>query len=215
MMLTNKLSAAKVAVESAQKAVSQILATMPLSNVSNKIVSLLCEAADSIEHSINEHSSFETGLIYLSFAMTRICHAIKLLVRLEEHLAANAFNLSEVKNISGRVLCKSTIAYLKKAQTAAKTTKTFASMSKDDENPDKFEYIEIVSTLAELCLKEFTQPFKEDEKTKTMSELSDALKLTCAALKCSAAKVAFKYVSCTDNRVFDDAHKCYLSNLTK
>ena len=48
------------------------------------------------------------------FFSTRICHAIKLLVRLEELPG-------KVENISGRVLCKSTIAYLKKAQTAAKT----------------------------------------------------------------------------------------------
>ena len=72
-------------------------------------------------------------------------------------------------------------------------------MSKDDEEPDKFEYIEITSSLAELCLDGFTKPFKEDEKTQTMSELSDALKLTCAALKCSAAKIAFKYASCSDS----------------
>lgn len=192
MMLADKLGAAKEAVERAQKAVSESLTTKPISNASNKILSCLCEAADSIEHSINEHSSFETMLIYLSFAMTRICHAIKLLVRLEEILG-------EVKNISGRVLCKTTIAYIKKAQTAAKTAKTFATMSKDDEEPDKFEYIEITSSLAELCLDRFTKPFKEDEKTQTMSELSDALKLTCAALKCSAAKIAFKYASCSDS----------------
>ena len=137
-MPEEKFRAVKEAIESAQTATAEIVATVASSH-SNKILKQLSDSQCTISQSNNE-PSLESELVRLCSAMVGVCQAIKIL--------ALSPDLAQV-NVRG-VSFKSLIKYLKEAATVAKRTETFAKMSLNDEDPKQFDFI-----LDELVLESY------------------------------------------------------------
>ena len=180
-MPAEKFRTVKEAIETAQTATAEIVAKVS-SLHSNKILKYLSHAQCTISQSNNE-PSLESELVRLSIAMVGVCHAIKIL--------AVSPDLAQI-NIRG-VSFKSIIKDLKEAATEAKRAETFAKMSLNDEDPKQFDFILDASRTTEGCANEFSKILKLYNKKETTIELSNALKITCSAIKCCASKVALKY----------------------
>lgn len=179
-MLANKLDAVKEKVQAAQTRVLAMLATVPSSEHSNKLASLLSDAMDSTLQSINDPSS-EGELIYLCSTMISICTAIKLLA-LSPYLA-------QIDLIHG-VLVNSTLKDMKMATTAIETAKIFAMKTEEEQDPYNLNRILNAYYISNVCLTEFNLLDENYKEKETIVELSNALKVTCSAIKCSASKIA-------------------------
>ena len=173
----------KEAIETAQTAASQLLTTVSLSQISHsdELLKYLSIAVHSIAVSNNE-PSLEGKIFFLTNSLIRVCNAIKLL--------ALAPDRSQI-NISG-VSLTSIINDVKEIATTCKTTETFAIMSEEDQDSKKIEYIKQVSSTLDECVNEFSSKMFYQGK-ETIIELSNAIKITCSAIKFYASKVALKY----------------------
>lgn len=111
--------------------------------------------------------------------MISICSAIKLLA-LSPYLA-------QIAPIHG-VLVNSTLKDVKMVTTAIKTAKIFAMKLEEEQDQYNLERILSAFDISNACLTDLLNAnYKEKE---TIVELSNALKIICSAIKCSASKIA-------------------------
>ena len=193
-MSSDMIREVKEAIETAQTAASQLLTTVSLSQISHsdELLKCLSLAVHLTSVSINE-PLLEGKLVYLTNILIKICNAIKLL--------ALAPDRSQI-NIRG-VSLTSIINDLKEIATALKATETFAMMSQEDQDFQNIEYIKQVSSILDKCANEFSSNMLYRGK-ETIIELSNALKITCSAMKFYAPIVALNYAwgndcICEDN----------------
>lgn len=198
-MLAEKLCALKEAVLAAQSAFSKMLVTQPLSkSKSNDIMEFLSEALDTILETIEEPSP-ETRLLLLAHILIDIGKSIAILI------------LSPNLNIRG-VLFTSTLKDLKKVAKVVNTAKTFAILSKDEEDPYSSANIGLANELTDICLDGFFKVAKIIKDKETIVELANAFKVSCSAIACLATNLAMKY-AWRDDCILDKlSNRCKLSN---
>lgn len=192
-MLGEKLCALKEAILVAQSAFSQMLVTLPLSKSnSNDIMEFLSEALDTILETIEE-SSPETRLLLLGHILVDIGKSIMILI------------VSPNLNSRG-VFFKSILKDLKKVAKVVNTAKTFAMLSKDEEDPSSSDNIGLAGELTDACLDGFSRLAEICKDKETIVELANALKVSCSAIICLATNVAMNY-AWRDDCIFDKPFK--------
>lgn len=179
-MSADKFKTVKEAIEIAQTSASKLFSTVSPSD-SNDISACLNNALLAISRSNNEPSS-EKELAQLTISLIRVCCVIKIL--------ALSPDLAQI-NFRG-VSLNSIIKYLKDTAKALKTAEKFAMMSQDDDSK-KLSFIVDSFATTEGCATEFSKILRLYNEKETTIEFSNALKITCSAIKCSASKVASNY----------------------